>query len=242
MKIVLFADSTVGLDIARYLLSYYPQDISIIFTVGENKISELACEKNIQTCIYDSMENVILKIPEDVELGVLAWWPKIIRRPLLEKFRQGVVNTHPSWLPYNRGKHYNFWALVEGAPFGVTLHRVDSGVDTGPIVAQRGIPYDWSDNGETLYKKAQAAMVELFCDVYPKLREGEIQSVPQMLNDGSSHHSSELELASRVDLDKAYPARDLLNLLRARTFDGHPGCWFEDGGTRYEISINIKKV
>ncbi len=242
MKIVLFADGVVGLGIAQYLVSYYPQDITMIVTVVKNKISELAYERNVQTCIYDSMENVISRISEDTELGVLAWWPKIISGPLLEMPLKGFINTHPSLLPHNRGKHYNFWALVEGAPFGVTLHRVDSGIDTGPVVAQRELSYDWSDNGETLYKKAQAAMVELFCEVYSTWRGVEIHSVAQELKEGSFHYSSELELASRIDLDKAYVARDLLNLLRARTFECRPGCWFEDGGAQYEISINIKKV
>ena len=242
MKIVLFADGSVGLAIANYLVSHYLQDVALIVTTDENEILELAHEKNLQTCICDSVENVISKIPDDTELGILAWWPKIIGESLLGKPRQGFINTHPSLLPYNRGKHYNFWALVEEAPFGVTLHKVDSGVDTGSVVAQRKIPYDWSDNGKTLYEKAQTAMVELFSEAYPTWREGEIQSVPQGLNDGSFHHSSELEQASRIDLDEVYVARDLLNLLRARTFEGHPGCWFEDAGTRYEISINIKKV
>lgn len=242
MKIVLFADGAVGLDIAQYLLNHFPHDIAMIVTVEKNKISELAHEKNVQACIYDSMDSMISRISDDTELGVLAWWPNIISGPLLAKPLRGFINTHPSLLPYNRGKHYNFWALVEGAPFGVSLHIVDSGVDTGPVVVQREIPYDWSDNGETLYKKAQATMVELFCEVYPTWRAGNIQSVPQELNEGSFHHSSELELASRIDLDEVYSARYLLNLLRARTFEGHPGCWFEDDGVRYDISIKINKV
>lgn len=242
MKLVLFANDVVGVEITRYLLKYYPNDLSMIVTIDNNKISELAQQNNVSTCIYDSLENVISKFPENVSLGILAWWPKIIKSPLLEMPQQGFINTHPSLLPYNRGKHYNFWALVEQVPFGVTLHRVDSSVDTGAIVAQKAISYDWLDNGESLYIKAQKTMVELFCGAYPELRKGDIMSVSQKTDAGSFHHSSELELASRIDLDKLYPARDLLNLLRARTFEGHPGCWFNDDGARYEISINIKKV
>jgi methionyl-tRNA formyltransferase len=54
--------------------------------------------------------------------------------------------------------------------------------------------------------------------------------------------SSELESASKIDLEARYRARDLLKLLRASTFDGHPGCWFEESGNRYEVSIHIIKV
>ena len=242
MKIVLFADNVVGVEITLFLLENYPEDLSLIITTEKNIISELAQKHNVSTHVYDSLDSVISKFPEEIDLGVLAWWPNILKESLIEKPRYGFVNTHPSLLPYNRGKHYNFWALVEEAPFGVTLHRVEPSVDAGAIVAQREILYDWLDNGESLYRKAQKTMIELFCTVYPALRDSNIPSVPQDMAKGSFHLSSELELASKLHLDEEYVARNLLNLLRARTFDGHPGCWFEDLGVRYEISISIKKV
>lgn len=175
-------------------------------------------------------------------MGVMAWWPKILKRPLLDAPKYGFVNTHPSLLPHNRGKHYNFWALVEQAPFGVTLHRVDSGIDSGDIVAQTRISYDWCDSGGSLYFKAQAAMVSLFCQTYPRLRTGNFEARPQDPKMGSFHHSSEIDMASRIDLDARYQGRELLNLLRARTFEGYPGCWFEEAGDRYEVSVSIRKV
>ena len=240
MKLVLFADDIVGLNIAQFLLDNYPEDLYLIVTMQRNDIYYAAKEREIPVSIFDSMDNLLSKYADEVDLGILAWWPKIIRSPLLEWPRYGFVNTHPSLLPYNRGKHSNFWALVEQAPFGVTLHRVDAGVDTGKIVSQLEIPYDWHDNGGTLYSKAQEAMVSLFCQTYPILRTAHYDSKPQNREFGSSHHSSEIEQASKIDLNGTYGGRDILNLLRARTFEGHPGCWFEDAESRYEISIHIK--
>jgi methionyl-tRNA formyltransferase len=172
MKLVLFADNTVGLSIAKFLIETYPEDLSLVVTMQKNEIFFFVEGKGIPVCIFESAEGAISNLPDGLDLGVMAWWPKILKSPLLEAPRHGFVNTHPSMLPYNRGKHYNFWALVEEAPFGVTLHRVDSGVDTGDIVAQQEIPYDWCDNGGTLFFKAQAAMVSLFCQTYPILRAG----------------------------------------------------------------------
>ena len=59
---------------------------------------------------------------------------------------------------------------MEKVPFGVTLHFIDSGIDTGDIVFQKSIPYDWCDTGETLYKKAQAEMINLFIEKYHLIR------------------------------------------------------------------------
>jgi methionyl-tRNA formyltransferase len=241
MRLVLFADNVVGLEISRYLVDKFPEDLSLVVTLQKNEIFFLAKERNIPVCVYNSVKGVMSKLPRDVDLGVLAWWPKILKESLLQMPRCGFINTHPSLLPFNRGKHYNFWALVEQNPFGVTLHRVDSGVDTGDIIAQQEIPYDWCDSGESLYFKAQKCMLDLFYQTYPILRTGNFKSVPQNLQTGSFHHSSEIDQVSKIDLDCMYRARDLLNLLRARTFEGYPGCWFEEAGSRYEISIKVRK-
>lgn len=242
MKIALFADGVVGMQIAEYLAEHYPEDLSLVVTTTRNRIYEFARDRGVPVCVFDSEQQISARLAGDLELGILAWWPKILKAPLLEVPRLGFINTHPSLLPHNRGKHYNFWALVEESPFGVTIHRVDPGVDTGEIVAQREIQYDWEDNGGSLYVKAQAAMLDLFQQAYPAFRSGPIRSTPQNHSEGSSHHSSEMDVASRIDLEGRYRARDLLNLLRARTFEGHPGCWFEDNGERFEVSIRVRKI
>jgi methionyl-tRNA formyltransferase len=241
LKVLLMADKTVGARIANFLIENYPADLALVVTTEINEIYLEATNKQIPVCIFDSEANVLDRLGGDIDLGILAWWPKIIKSTLIDEPRLGFLNTHPSLLPFNRGKHYNFWAIVEQVPFGVTLHFVDSGIDTGNIVAQSKIDYDWSDNGETLYYKAQVAMVELFCKIYPKIRTGKIESIPQNPDKGSFHLGSELDSACKINLDEYYRGRDLLNLLRARTFEGHPGCWFEEDDIRYEVSIKIKK-
>jgi methionyl-tRNA formyltransferase len=243
MKIVLLADGKVGSEIAAFLVDRYPQDLALLVTTTENDTLISGQSAGIEAEVFES--DAILAahlVRKRVDLGVLAWWPRIIKLPLLEVPTLGFINTHPSMLPFNRGKHYNFWTIVEEAPFGVSLHFLNAGVDTGDLVAQQSIEFDWCDNGGSLYSKAQRAMVELFCATYPKLREGHIERRPQDLARGSFHLSTEIEAASRINLDKEYRGRDMLNLLRARTFEGHPGCWFEDKGVRYEVRVDIRRV
>jgi methionyl-tRNA formyltransferase len=241
MKIALFADQAVGQRIAAYLLENFCDDVAFVVTTSQNEIAELAQRHDVPSLLSNDWESLLSRL-RGIDLGILAWWPKLIKSTIINSTLMGFINTHPSLLPFNRGKHYNFWALVEEAPFGVTLHVVDEGTDTGPIIAQQSIPYDWTDTGETLYRKAQTAIVELFQSTYPQLRLAGVHAVAQDLSQGSYHHSSELEPASEVQLDRLYHGRQILNLLRARSFDGHPGCWFDDGGQRYEITIKIRKV
>jgi methionyl-tRNA formyltransferase len=67
-------------------------------------------------------------------------------------------------------------------------------------------------------------MVRLFKETYPVLRTLNIPRHVQDLRRGSFHAAKELDQASRLQLEQSYRARDLLNLMRARTFPGRPAC------------------
>jgi len=242
MKILLMCDGPVGNSIAEWLLEHYPSDIRALVMLKKSLFSN--ARKNKPPNIIFESETQLQKDlcglgPFD--LGVLAWWPKILSQSMLKLTSGGFINTHPSLLPYNRGKNYNFWALVEESPFGVSLHYVDEGIDNGDIISQSRISYTWEDTGETLHFKACSAMVELFKETYPRIRASAIPRLAQDLNKGSFHYAKEIEAASKIDLKKKYSARELINLLRARTFAGRPSCYFEADGKSYEITVNIKR-
>ncbi|HEV2602647.1 MAG TPA: formyltransferase family protein [Microvirga sp.] len=246
MKLLLMADSAVGSKIYDFLASNFQEDLTVIGVMREDApLAGTAKAAGFPVIVYQSSKQFSHDLlsggfADKLSLGVLAWWPKIIRP---QAFQIPFLNFHPSLLPHNRGKNPNFWALVEQVPFGVTLHLIDEGVDTGPIVAQRKIDYDWTDTGESLYRRAIVEIVELFQQTYPHIRRQYTQS--RMITaiaqpeGGSFHRAAELEPASTIDLDATYTARDLLNRLRGRTFPGYPGCSFVENGRRYEVRIEI---
>ncbi len=243
MRLLVFADQQVGYQVVQYLLENYPQDLGMLLVTDlDNEIAGLARAAGVVVEAYKD-EGSLQALAGQFDLGILAWWPHIIHEPLIDLPRQGFINFHPSLLPYNRGKHYNFWALVEQVPFGVTLHRVEQGIDSGDIVAQRELAYDWTDNAETLFHRARAEIAQLFFDHYPDIRAQDVSlmATSQDPGKGSFHYAREMPAASRIDLDQQYSARDLLNLLRAKTFPPHPACWFEDGDSEYEVTVQIKR-
>ena len=244
MKKIFLADGQVGKEICNWLLQHFRQDIGLIVVYADNDIKCLAENVGVPCEIFRTEQDLINNIFNkkiEFDRGFLLWWPCIISSDLIALPQHGFINTHPSFLPHNRGKHYNFWALIEQVPFGVSLHMVEPGIDCGDIVAQKRISYGWEDTGETLYNKALAAMLELFKFAYPIIRTGKIQLIPQNFNGGSFHYAKELEAACRIDLDKPYRARDFLNLLRARTFPGHPACSFCDDEVEYEVRVEIRR-
>ena len=110
------------------------------------------------------------------------------------------------------------------------------------MIAQKEIHYDWTDTGGSLYLKAITEMPGVFKDNYEVIREGMEPRLVQDLNSGSFHHSNEMKRASQLDLDSSMTVRSLLNLLRARNFEGFPACTFTDLGRQYEVRISIAEV
>jgi hypothetical protein len=68
------------------------------------------------------------------DLGIHAG-AGLLRRPLIDAFRLGVLNAHMGLLPAYRGMNVAEWAALEGAPVGCTVHLIDTGIDTGPMLA-----------------------------------------------------------------------------------------------------------
>jgi len=61
----------------------------------------------------------------------------ILKNNIINSSSAPIINLHISYLPYNRGAHPNFWSFFEGTPTGVSIHLIDEGIDTGPILFQR---------------------------------------------------------------------------------------------------------
>ena len=82
----------------------------------------------------------------------------------------------------------------------------------------------------------------MFKEKFPEIKSGCIPRKPQELNEGSCHKSDELEPMSQIHLAGSYTAVELLNIIRARTFQPYPGAWFMDNGEKYEVRIEIQRV
>ena len=99
----------------------------------------------------------------EVDLVVLAGYMRMIKPPLLEAFPRRIINIHPSLLPAFPGLEAWKQALAAGAKeTGCTVHYVDSGMDTGEILAQRAIAIFPSDTPEELHARIQVAEHELY--------------------------------------------------------------------------------
>jgi phosphoribosylglycinamide formyltransferase-1 len=110
-----------------------------------------------------------------VELVVLAGFMRVLKVELLRAFPQRIVNIHPSLLPAFRGLEAWKQALAYGVKFsGCTVHFVDDGVDSGPIIAQRVVPVLTEDTPATLHERIQQAERVLYPEVVGALARRKI--------------------------------------------------------------------
>jgi phosphoribosylglycinamide formyltransferase-1 len=109
-----------------------------------------------------------------VDLVVLAGFMRILKAPLLRAFPQRIVNIHPSLLPAFPGLEAWKQALDYGVKVtGVTVHLVDHGVDTGPIVAQAPVPVEDDDTPETLHARIQEVEHRLYPEAIARVLAGD---------------------------------------------------------------------
>ena len=111
----------------------------------------------------------------EVELVVLAGYMKVLQPPFVRKWRNRIMNIHPALLPSFPGTHAVRDALRYGVKItGVTIHFVDEGVDTGPIIAQVPVPVYDDDTEETLHNRIHVEEHKLYPEVIKLYAEGRI--------------------------------------------------------------------
>ena len=113
------------------------------------------------------------------ELVVLAGFMKILGTPFLERFAGRIINVHPALLPSFPGHDGPKDALKAGVRItGCTVHIVDDGVDTGPIIAQAAVPVLPDDTPETLHARIQVQEHRLLPAVISRIAVGQIELNP----------------------------------------------------------------
>jgi methionyl-tRNA formyltransferase len=116
----------------------------------------------------------------------------IIKKDVLEVMQGRIVNLHTSLLPWNRGASPNVWSFFDDTPKGVTIHQVDEGLDTGPIIYQKECSFvEENETFESSYIKVHEEISNLFKKHWLDLLNGTYRLQKQK-GIGSYHNMKEL--------------------------------------------------
>lgn len=165
------------------------------------------------------------------DVGVLADYGRIVPRGVLEVPTQGILNIHPSLLPRHRGASPIPATILAGdTETGVTIIRMDEGLDTGPIVAVDSWPLDGTETAQTLESRAADAAAALLRATLPLWLRGTIAPRPQ---DESAATSTKPLRREDGRLDADAPVVELER--RVRALQPWPGTWVETVAGRLAI-------
>lgn len=110
-----------------------------------------------------------------IDFIVLAGYMRLLGPVLLQPYQGRIINLHPSLLPAFPGKDAIGQALEYGVRVsGITIHYVDEGMDTGPIIYQEAIPLDWEENRESLIAKIHALEHRAYPEIVKACLDGHV--------------------------------------------------------------------
>jgi hypothetical protein len=125
----------------------------------------------LETGPLDSADAVAAIKALGPDLGIHAG-AGLLRRPLIDAFRLGVLNAHMGVLPAYRGMNVAEWAALEGAPVGCTVHLIDTGIDTGPILATQEVAIAGCGSIAALRGAVDRAQLALLGDIVESIIGG----------------------------------------------------------------------
>ena len=162
---------------------------------------------------------------------VVAAYGLLLPRAVLEIPPLGCINIHPSLLPLYRGAAPIPAAILAGDEFtGVSIMKMDEGLDTGPVLVQAQIPVTGDDNTGTLTDKLALISSQIIGDALVQWRTGAITPRPQ----GGTKVSYSKEMAKEAgEIDWSLAAVDISRRMRA--FQPWPGAYTKMDGKRLEI-------
>jgi methionyl-tRNA formyltransferase len=149
------------------------------------------------------------------DLIAVAAYGQILPKNILDLPRFGCLNVHASLLPKYRGAAPIQWAILDDEPeTGVTIMKMDTGLDTGGILTQRATPIRPNDNAETLHDRLAQIGADLLAQTIPDYVAGKIQPRPQPV-EHVTHAPKIRKEDGRIDWN--LPARAVWNRIRAFT-------------------------
>ena len=235
LRIALFGQAPFGRDVAVRLAEAGHELVAVHVPPDKggraDPLAEESGERGWSLYRHKAYRRKGVAMPERVDeylghgadLNVMAFTTVILPPEIVDAPRLGSLCFHPSLLPAFRGGNALAWQIILGAQeTGVTVFRPDEGVDTGPIVIQKGgvaIPPE-ATSASLYFDELYPLGVEAMVDAVTAVSEGTAQLVPQA-EEGASFQGLVDDAAARIDWSR--PGVELDRLIRG--CDPQPGAW-----------------
>lgn len=165
-----------------------------ILFLGYNKTQTKIIEAMINYgCeVWHTDDKINESIASTYDLIISFGYRHILKHDIIKHTKAPIINLHIAYLPYNRGAHPNFWSFYESTPSGVSIHLIDEGIDTGPILYQAYVNFKQNETTFTqTYKRLISEIEDLFITNLDQILSNKFTPYPQR-GKGTYHRLSDL--------------------------------------------------
>lgn len=250
MKFAYAGNRQISIDILQLLIREgLPPSALIVSEKSQNpdankliSLSQLDQEHIFTNKDFKSPEAIAHLRSMDLDYIIGIHFPHIVPTEVLNIPKIGFLNLHPSYLPYNKGWNTPSWAILDGTPFGATLHYMSEALDEGDIIHQKRLEIAPDDSANSLYAKVLKLEFEVFKEALPSLLSlNPTRRVQE--GQGTSHVKKDLRRVQQIHPDDVATYKEMIDKLRGLTTnDMNEATWFEKDGIRYALQLKITKL
>jgi methionyl-tRNA formyltransferase len=172
--------------------------------------------------------------------GISALFGHILPSAWLESTRCEIVNLHPSLLPIGRGADPIPWSIIGKQKQGVTLHIINSGLDTGPILSQKEIPTNIGMNAGEIYETAIEVLYKELENKFYSWINGAVELTEQSNSVSLTRKSQDLESIRVLKPDEIGTFAEFFRKLQALTFsDCRRPLFVDESGRVWKVEVSL---
>lgn len=252
-KIVLLINGNLGLKVLQYVINRGDMEITGVIINASNKrrttylgeVNKVLEESHqiVPVLCFEETKNSCKKIKEiliNSEYGVSALFGHVLPDEILRIVQCEIINLHPSLLPIGRGADPIPWSIIGQRKQGITIHIIESGLDTGDILFQKAFETNIGMNSGEIYDLATNLLFEELVNIFSSWVNKGIEASMQQGLQGTSHRSRELEDIRIMNAHETATIGEFLRKLQALTFaDGRKPVVRDESGTLWDIDISI---
>ena len=226
MKIGYFADGKWGINSFRKLNEIENLNIEFIcgrYSLPDKALRTLADKNNIPFLTSNDINSQHFedKLSEfKCDLFISMSFDQIMKKNIFNLPKYGSINCHAGKLPSYRGRNVLNWVLInDEKDFGITVHFIDNGIDTGEIIKQRIFPIDDSDSYLTLLKKSYEECPKILFEAVKDIMENKVIKKAQELSSYPSIYCVRRGAGDEL-INWQETSREIFNFVRALTYPG----------------------
>ena len=221
LKIGYFADGPWGHNALERLLA--DSEIEVCFIVPRNDTKDTFLKEKAEEYGIDYLCPIKVNSDEFYEIAqkygcdlfVSMSYNQIFKRRIIDLPKFSTINCHAGKLPFYRGRNILNWALInDEKEFGITVHYVDEGIDTGDIILQRTYPITDEDNYNTLLEVAYKECPDILYHAIKEIQNGTAHRIPQDVISKNGLYCGMRSVGDEV-IDINSTSRELFNFVRA---------------------------